>query len=277
MSDDYLKMIEEAQKQALEMQRKMMEASGMSPEDMNNFLSGSFGGNPESQENIMEAMFSGLMDNGEEKEEFVNSHPQPEEYARYLAIGSFLINMNDEPFRTLELMGDKEDFVESMEESWGIEDRESAMEMIESLLNGRSYNKVNATFTAIKSGNFDDLDEDELEDYQDTVEALHDSLGLTLKDINKCPSTIGWDIERVGHLARVCSHIGYITQDEAWQYLVRAGKLTKEHFTNWMDYAVSISMGRAFTMGYHPGYFYSFQELLMDDPEYLNSIAIESF
>lgn len=296
MSDDLQKQIEEAQRKALEMQQQMMQqaqnqafemqrtmmaAQGMTSKEIEQYLSQSVSQIDAAQQQMMSQNAGAIMDmlggGEEEKEEFIRQHPQPAQYAKYLTIGAVFMCMRDEPVETLEIMDDDiEEYKEQMEEWWGITDRASAIEMIESVLHGRSYQKVNPTYLTLKAGKRDGVEDDDIANYLVTIESLQEYLELSKEEIAQCPSVYGWDIERAGFLARVCCHIGYITTDEAWSYLERAGKLAKEQFTNWQDYGISIVMGRALTMGYDERYFYILEELLVDEPEYLQSIPISS-
>lgn len=269
------------QEQIMEMQRQAMAAGGMTPEMMQQMQAQAM----QMQQQMMGIMggevdMSGMYGDDEEeeqaKEEFVAAHPQPEGTSKYLAMGSFFTVMRDEPLETLEMMGDVEDYVEEMDDSWGVDDRESLIKMIESLLAGRAFKSYNDTYLAIKAGKTDDVDEDDVESYQETVESLGEVLDISLKDINKCSSILGWDLERAAYLARTGAHAEYITKEEAWDYLKRAAAQAKDTFGDWTEYAVSIVMGRAVHMGYHEVYFYLIQELLVDSPEFLAARPIKS-
>lgn len=210
------------------------------------------------------------------KAEFVASHPQPEGMSKYLALGSFFATMRDEPLETLEMMGDVEDYVEEMVNSWGIDGRESLMEMLESLIAGRHYQQTNDTYLAIKSGKLDDVSDEDAEEYQSAVEALR-GIDLSMKEINTCPSVLAWDLERAAYLTRTGTYAEYITKDEAWNYLQRIAALVKESFTDWTQYGISIVMGRAMHMGHSDMYIYVMQGLLDEEPEFLAERPISSF
>lgn len=279
MEENMRKANEAIQKQLEEMQGQMMNlqetmgAGGITPEMIGEMQQEAM----ESQQQMMEIGadmanmdISELLGNDEKaKKEFIASHPQPSKLSKYLAVGSFLIVMNDELAETLELMDDVNDYIENTESSWDIDGRESLLAMLDSLSNGRAYHSYNELYLNLKSNNFEDASDEDIEDYQTTLESLNE-IGISADDINKCSSILAWDIERMGYLSRVGAHIGYITKDEAWEFLKKAAILAKDNFSNWKEYAVSIVMGRAMHMGYHPNYFYAMEELFVEEPDFLN-------
>lgn len=287
--------LNEMQKQAiamLESQRGMMISMGMSPEAADaqiemtkaQILSASIDGaspnydmahNDDDDNDDADEENEVDEEREADKAEFTASHPQPEGKTKYLALGSFFVAMRDEPLETIELMDDADDYVEEMESSWGIDDRESALDMIESLLGGRAYNMYNETYLELKAGKTDEH-QDDVEDYQATIEGLQEVLGISEQEIAKCPSIWAWDIERAGYMVRTSLCAEYISNDEAWAFLERAAALAKANFSSWTDYAVSIVMGRAVHMGFNVGYFYAMHELLAENPDFLNERPISS-
>lgn len=75
-------------------------------------------------------------------------------------------------------------------------------------------------------------------------ELLEDDIIQTKEDIERYGVT-GWDCGRLNFLARICYDAGYITEDQAWDYIDKAYKLGKQSFTSWEDYARSYVIGRA--------------------------------
>jgi hypothetical protein len=53
-----------------------------------------------------------------------------------------------------------------------------------------------------------------------------------------------WDIERAGLIARYAFNTGWLTKDEALNYLKALHKLAKQHYTNWLDYYLAYFKGR---------------------------------
>ena len=193
----------------------------------------------------------------EELEAFIEENQVPNEMKKYLMVGAVLIGTNDEPYTTLVLIGDKEDYRDTLECSWGIESREEALEMLESLLGGRHSAQFAEDYAIIKEhgsenyfDNTDDplFDEDEIEDFETAKEACGEILELSAQ-AESCTSLYAWDLDRIGLLARTLSHAGYITTDEAFDWLKKAGAKAAETFATWEDYIVSILLGRALHLG----------------------------
>lgn len=61
--------------------------------------------------------------------------------------------------------------------------------------------------------------------------------------------TDAWDFGRIVFVARVCYTLGYITENQAWNYINKIVGLAKRKFNNWEDYATSYMLGRAMWSG----------------------------
>jgi hypothetical protein len=61
---------------------------------------------------------------------------------------------------------------------------------------------------------------------------------------------LAWDISRVALLARSCSDCGYISSNEAWQYIFQADAMAQETFSDWRELRNSLVIGRAMWNGY---------------------------
>lgn len=222
----------------------------------------------------------------EDYTQFVAEHPVAPGMENYMAVGALLIGTNDEPYETLALSGDKEDFVEALEEAWGIENREEALEMLDSLLAGRHTAVLQPEFDIINlhgienyfeaAGEDSCLDEDDLENLDAAYEAIEDILEIPAAAAKKVKSVSAWDIDRVGLLARMLSHVGYITVDEAYDYLKKAGAQAKEHFTSWEEYIISVILGRSLHLGLSQYVFACALDLLTDSKSFLDARPITS-
>lgn len=217
---------------------------------------------------------------------FVAANPVAPGMENYMAIGALLIGTNDEPYETLVLSGDKEDFVEALEEAWGIEDREEALEMLDSLLAGRHTALLQPEFDIIEKNGIENyfevagedsyLDEDDLENLEAAYEAIEEILEIPVARAKAVKSVAAWDIDRVGLLARMLSHVGYITEAEAYTYLKKAGAQAKSHFANWEEYIISVILGRSMHLGLSQYVFACAMDLLTDSKEFLDARPISS-
>ena len=220
----------------------------------------------------------------EELQAFIEANPVPDEMKKYLVIGSLLIGTNGEPYTTLALTGEKEDYRDSLECHWGIENREDALEMLESLFAGRHSEQFKEDYALLKEhgtdGYFDNtddpiFDEDDIEEFETAKEAIDEILSL-LPQAENCTSLYAWDLDRIGLLARTLSHAGYITEAEGFDWLKKAGVKAAETFTSWEDYIVSILLGRALHLGVGQEPFVVACDLLNDSKYLLDLYPIES-
>ena len=221
----------------------------------------------------------------EDLQAFLDAHPVPEAMKKYLTIGALLIGTNDEPYNSLALLGDADDYREGLEENWGIEDRDDALEMLGSLLEGRHSDAFAEDYAVIMERGIegydaddDDamFDEDDLDDLNSAREGLVEVLELDPSYAANCKSLYAWDLDRIGLLARQLSHVGHISQDEAYDWLQKAGQKAAETFDSWEDYIVSLIICRALHMGLSREVFIVAYNLLNDDKAFLEAYPIAS-
>ena len=221
----------------------------------------------------------------EEWQAFLDANPVPAGMEKYLTIGGFLNSANGEPQTVLALTGDKEDYRDSIESNWGIEGRDDALEMLDSLMNGRHSEAFKKDYALIREHGTDDyfdhtedplFDEDDIEMFEAAVEGITDVLCISIDYVEECQSLYAWDIERIGLLARILTHVGYITEAEAYDWLKKAGKLAAKTFKSWEEYAVSLILGRALHLGLTEELFAMTYDLLTENPEFLEKHPIES-
>jgi hypothetical protein len=194
---------------------------------------------------LNQAMNLATGDDEEAQKKFVSEHPPAPAKAKYLPIGAFLLNTNDEPCETFALMGDKEEWREAMSEGWDISDAEAGREMLESLLQGRHTQVFDGDYRKFKADKPHKLEEDSVEAYNDMLETLGEYLPALLPFAQSCPTILAWDLERAGYLARIFAHLGWIPEKESFDWLEKIAVQIKKSFGSWEEYAVSIMVGRA--------------------------------
>jgi hypothetical protein len=192
----------------------------------------------------MEAAFDDG-DDAAEREQFVKDHPPVPGKAKYLPIGALLLITNDEPCETFALVGDKEEWQEAITEAWDISDAAAGREMLESLLQGRHAGVFDEDYRAFKAGRSHELDEDSVEAYNDMLDTLGGNLPALLPHARACETILAWDLDRAGYLARIFAHLGWIPEEEAFDWLERIAARVKATFGSWEEYAVSVMVGRA--------------------------------
>ena len=172
---------------------------------------------------------------------------------------------------------------QTIQEHWGIYNRDNAMEFMENRIQeGRRklFNRLLEIYIAqdcvdaeyidftgtefeIKESDVDPDDDEEEADYvltwQDVVGYLEnldkvyelDDANAWFGDMEKdlIIGTDAWDFSGIVFIARVSYTLGYITESEAWKYINHTTKMAKRKFTNWDSYATSYMLGRAMLMG----------------------------
>lgn len=286
------KMMEEMQQKALAQHRKMCAEMGVEPDEEE--LLAEFAQQAAAEAAIMQQGYAGLAgamagyeveseddeeDEGMSEEEiaaFLQANAVSPEQARYLPIGALLIGTHDEPYETLALTQSPEYTEMVLEGGWDISSREEGLEMLESLLGGRHATRFAEAFQALQSGDTEELDEEDIDDYETCAEAIVEVLELPKSLVEGCKTLLAWDLERVGYLARLFVNAGYLSQEEAWDWMKKAGALIKEHFSSWEEYMVSLLMGRAMAMGIHQEPFAVALDLLTDSKAFLEAHPITS-
>jgi hypothetical protein len=194
---------------------------------------------------VNQAINQAFGDGGEEEKQFIQEHPVAPDKAKYLPIGAFLLNTNAEPCETFALMGDQEEWREAIEDSWEIDGPEAGRKMLKSLLGGRHTRVFDKDYRKLKADQPQELDEDAVEAYHDMLETLEEYLPELLPYAQACETIFAWDLERAGYLARIFAHLGWITEEETFDWLQKIAVEIKKSFGRWEEYAVSIMAGRA--------------------------------
>lgn len=88
---------------------------------------------------------------------------------------------------------------------------------------------------------------------------------------------LAWDLERIGYLARLFHNIGYIDEKETWVWIKKSAEKTKETFTTWEDYILSLLIGRGFAMGADLLPFEVAHDLLTQRKDFLDANPLSNF
>jgi len=218
----------------------------------------------------MAGMFGG--DDEQEMKDFVAAHPAPADKAKYLPIGALLLCTNNEPYETFAIMQD--DWLEAMEEGWGMKTAKAGAEMLASLLEGRHEAAYGDDYRKLKAGQNNDFDEDSVEGYRETLQNLQEDLPALLPFAQKCDTLLAWDLERCGYLARIFVKLGWLDESEMFGWLEKTAAKIKTAFPGWGEYAASIMMGRAVAMGFDFSVVGAACELFGEKKEFLESHPI---
>lgn len=218
-----------------------------------------------------------------QQEDFLFKHCAPEEKRPYLAVGA-LYCLNS--YRTVECLNkfylqeaeDIENGRKNIDEDWGITDANTAIKQLDWLLQSGHRNdkktddKKEAIFAQI-NGQLELTDE--VSELVIAIQKITYSNWQTKIDyidpneIYNCTSISGWDYIRGASVAKDCFNLNYLTEDEAWKYIVAFGKKVKEEFSSWEQLAVSFLIGRYIWSGdpFQEWCIDSFSELFSFYPE----------
>ena len=210
----------------------------------------------------------------EEKQEFAEQNPVAADKEKYLPVGALLLASHDEPWQTLALMADDEYWQDVLEGGWGLDDIEEGREMLASLLDGRHTKVYGEDYRKLRNSQPHELDEDSVDAYNDTLEALEEDLPELLPYAQNCDNILAWDIERVGYLARIFCHLDWIDEAEAWEWIEKAAGQVKANFSCWEEYIASILMGRAVAFSFDYIMIGVAQELASFGKEFLDTFPV---
>jgi hypothetical protein len=171
-----------------------------------------------------------------------------------IAAGGILSTQNNEGFNDLVCtipVSDIKSII--LKDWWGIVDRKSALEVLEWL---------------DKTGHRGDFDQSRkiIELYSQGDKTTYDELREKLMEMGfasrdslpafdfvfkhhidlKNKSLIAWDFARMINISRWAYTSGYITKEEAWSYMMKAGKTIQKTYSSWLDFADNYLLGRIF-------------------------------
>jgi hypothetical protein len=184
----------------------------------------------------------------EEEQEFVKQHPVPPDKEKYLPIGALLLSTGGEPYETFAIMQD--DWLEAMEDGWGMSSADEGKEMLSSLLEERHEAAYGDDYRKLKAGQANGFDEESIEGYEETLQNVKEDVPALLPSVQKCDTLLAWDLERAGYLARIFVSLNWLNESEMFDWLEKTAEKIKAAFSSWEEYVASIMMGRAVAMGF---------------------------
>lgn len=132
-----------------------------------------------------------------------------------------------------------------LSEGWGIENREDLLSQIKVLKeqgHRESFNKMGPMISSLNQEGYEKLVEN-----LDTEEKRH-----TVKIVRQYypkvgdKSILGWDYSRIICLCRWGYHVGYITEEEAWEKILSTARILQSTFDSWEDLGQNYLIGRQF-------------------------------
>lgn len=144
-----------------------------------------------------------------------------------------------------------------LESAWGIIDRDTALETLEWLAveghhisTDANYYGYDEILALLKGGQAKLIEEEaklenELLAYNEVVNILQTDYGYTEEEIHNIKTLAAWDYDRLVTLARWCYGCGYVTADEAWEYIDFAAQQGTGSYDGWRSYFAGVLIGRA--------------------------------
>jgi hypothetical protein len=142
-----------------------------------------------------------------------------------------------------------------LENSWGVHDHDSAIFILEWLKN-EGHNKLfmDTRTQLLKGTNGDQAKYEELR--RDLLLNVHpferesmafafDFVWFHRDDLGE-HGLLAWDYGRLINVARWSYSAGYITEQEAWEYITYAGPRIQQSFSSWDEYGDEYLLGRTF-------------------------------
>lgn len=167
------------------------------------------------------------------------------EKQKLLVYGAILSSRNNMSFN--ELKTTNTGIKDVLKEGWDITSKETAIETLDWLVNEGHRTEADEVYEAIKSGeatNYPEL-KDTIKLYNKANATMKAQLGFKDETFNKVKTVAAWDTDRLVTVARWCYSAGYITEDEAWNYINKAVSIAQSSFDSWEEYYISCAYGRA--------------------------------
>lgn len=160
--------------------------------------------------------------------------PIHSEEKRALAHGAILAHFNGEQPLVMQLTKREDDYIYGLRNQWGITDRDSAIKALDDLMELKKSKQMDKHVPQTK----------ENPEFQKLYEQMSAELNIPVEELRKVDSTYAWDTTRAISIARWSFWTGYITEEEAWSYIVKASSIAQSEGKNWGEYTCSFLLGR---------------------------------
>lgn len=170
-----------------------------------------------------------------------------------LASGAMLSVKNRDGFDKLEVDRSVGVVKSEILDGWGIVDRESAIKILNWLKDSghrAEFLYTHAIIMMSTNGNAEAYDE-----FRDKEMAMQIADGVTIKSYDFAfknreslypKSLVAWDFVRLVNVARWSYTAGYISEDEAWRYMLLAGQKLQSEYSSWKQLADHYILGRTY-------------------------------
>ena len=242
--------------------------------------------------------------NSNKTHRFESSFTATAEQRRLLTFGAVLFAGNKESCHTLRLMGDRRKSIKMLDEWWGINTRNDALNVARylSCAEGHTLFADPVYKNLIRRKRLDLMPHESrvayllsLDEYAlgelgllgfdlaralagleafNTAEEILVELGNTKAALAQIGTVAAWDYGRTGLIARHSVKAGYLDESEAWGFMRAAADNASRMYRSWREYLAAYAMGRA--VGYCNGsadMYPVFRYLLYDENSPYRSVS----
>ena len=179
-------------------------------------------------------------------------HPPTQEQKNYaLALGAILSQYNNENINTLKSNLDPVGLRPMMNEWWGITNRQSAFEVLDWLKREGHRTEYNTVYDVLVRGNItsckDLQDADQSLCRDSDIKDIHD-IAKEVHDLAGDKTLIAWDYGRLISVARWCYTMGWLSEEEAWTYIMPAAIKIQSTYDSFEEFGRHYIYGRAYWM-----------------------------
>lgn len=207
-------------------------------------------------------MLSKIFNSEEYRKNPVPQNLTPDQFAA-INIGAINAEQTEYFCDSLPTGSDLDEIKDNLSNYYDISDRASALETLEWLytsghrvyfdaikgvMSGRDT-QINAEGLDVEDAETEYRIQEYCSNLQEALEELMDEKFLEQQaDLSQC-SILAWDMGRLVLVTRCCFDAGYITEAEAWRYILGARQASKEQYASWDDFASGYVIGRAMWSG----------------------------
>jgi hypothetical protein len=179
-------------------------------------------------------------------------HPPTQDQKNYaLALGAILSQYNNENINALKSNLDPVGLRPMMNEWWGITNRQSAFEVLDWLKREGHRTEYNTVYDVLVRGNItsckDLQDADQSLCRDSDIKEIHD-IAKQVHDLAGDKTLVAWDYGRLISVARWCYTMGWLSEEEAWTYIMPAAIKIQSTYDSFVEFGRHYIYGRAYWM-----------------------------
>lgn len=182
---------------------------------------------------------------------YVYHTPTAEQKKYILALGAILSKYNNETISTIKSNLEMPGIRPMMKDSWNTYDHISALATLDWLKTGGQSAEYDSAYQVLVLGNIisckelsgtspSTCEDSEIKSMYDIAKLVHEKVGSK--------SLLAWDYGHIINVSRFSYTLGYITEEEAWTYMVPAAMTIQKTYGSWEEFGTHYILGRAYWM-----------------------------